>query len=360
MSNLNKTVYLIGGFLINDNYGDVIQAKTWIDLYKKNKILFKVICYKGSKDKLKIVLKLKKNQVISIEEFMSINQKGGILHLYGGGYMNNKFGKSFLTVIKFANKRKFHIFATGVQIEASYFDKIKFIPISFISVRDSESKNIIKKNKLIIADDSFGYFYNNRFKFKVLRHISSLSSSENILLQLSLNNYVYDGLTTNKRSNQLNNLISNLNEENTLTFCSSFPKNIYGILENEKLIEAIGLNPNTFKYVTTAELDHKLIYNYKYAIVNSFHTYMLLIHKVKAPIFFLAFNDYYQQKALALKSYNMLHDSHLISEPKALKIFKNHSFHKKSTLKVNNFLSYEAKIKQVNRIVLKKILNDSK
>jgi len=353
MNNLNTKVYLIGGFLVNDNYGDVVQAKVWVDLYKKNNILFKLICYEQSINKCRSILKLHKNQVISIKEFLSVIDNKGTLHLYGGGYMNNNFGEDFLIVCKHANRMGFNIFATGVQIDKSYYSKIKSIPINYISVRDSKSKKIVNNKKTIITDDSLIYFYNKRKKINFSRFLSKFFNKQKILLQLSLNSYIYDeGLDLVPF---YKDFITNLfRHKYKVTLVSSFPKTV-DVVENQNLLNKLEIDLNNIDFTTTQNLEDTLFDNYDMIVVNSFHTYIMSVYKYNCPIYYLAFSNYYKQKALGLKNYGLLKDNMLIDNPKKLGMILSQHNYTKSISKyalLNSFRGVNKVLFKVKKLIV--------
>lgn len=332
MNNQNRKVYLIGSFMINDNYGDVIQAKLWVDWYRKNgwKIIY--ICHKSGLNTCQKVLNLSKNEIITLDEFLFNTPLAMFMHLYGGGYLNKYWASDFLKAISYAKQNSIDVFATGVQVDKIFNDMSKHFKIKYISVRDNFSNKILKQDSLV-ADDSFGYFFIHRHRNNFSKICSSFLVNNKVLLQLSLNAYVIDGINEKKMIEYLKNLIIKLENKYELVFCSSFPEHVDGILENRRLIDKLGLNQNDYSYKTTIEIDKELITNYRFMIINSFHTYMMLFFKTNNPIFYLAFDSYYQQKASALKKYRMLQNDCLINSPKMLNKLTNIDFRKKNFLK---------------------------
>lgn len=329
-----KCIYLIGSFMINDNYGDVIQAKLWVDWYRKNgwKIIY--ICRKSGLRTCQNVLKLSKNEILTIDEFLTNTPINKFMHLYGGGYLNQYWAGDFLKAILHAEKYSLEVFATGVQVDDAFINMSKGLHVDYISVRDDFSKKILKQNSLI-ADDSFGYFFVNRHFYNLSKKLSSLLATNKVLLQLSLNAYVFDGVNEKHIVDELKNFIIELDKKYELVFCSSFPEHIEGIVENKKLIDKLGLNPSDYSYKTTMEIDKELITNYKFAVINSFHTYMMMFFKTNRPIFYLAFDSYYKQKANALKNYGMLQNNCLLDTPEMIRKILEIDFSKKSFFNAN-------------------------
>ena len=317
-----KKVCLVGGFMAYANYGDVIQAKIWVDWYKINgyKILF--ICYDYGKRICCDKLGIKTTEVISTGDFLKTDyfQKGyQIFHLYGGGYLNILWYKDFVCLIKKANKIGMSIIATGVQVDKKYACSVKNIPIKYISVRDQLSKRLVGDKKTLILDDSFLYFNNKKFYYKIISKISRFGNCNNILLQLSLNSYVYEKDNKTNVESIFKLIIQKLEKDNYLTISSSFPPEMKEILEAKNLVNYLDINSKKITYSTTSIIDR---WNYKkrfkLAIVNSFHTYLELVYRFRCPVYFLALNEFYKQKASGLISYGLLDNDHLITDLKDL------------------------------------------
>jgi hypothetical protein len=314
---INK-VFLLGGFMVNDNYGDVIQARLWTDWYKKQGIDCAFICYEKGKKKCQAKLGLNNNQVLSTNDFLSTEiDDNSMLHLYGGGYLNSMWGDDFLPMIKHSHDCNLKIIATGIQTDAIFYEKSKQFNILFVSVRDEITSKLVGGNPLII-DDSFGYFYKKRPFYNLNRKINSYFPKRKVLLQLSLNNYVFESEDKDLLIARLKDLIVTLKQSNHLVFASSFPSDINGLLENQQLVDNLGLQVKDYTYTSTKNLDASLLDNFQLVIVNSFHTYLALIHKYSCPTFYIAVSKYYQQKARGLINYGVLSEDMLISRPEQL------------------------------------------
>lgn len=355
---MKKKICLVGGFMINANYGDVIQAKVWIDWYRKNGYDFKFISYEDGKDTCINELELSNSEITTNDEFLKSNyyEKGySVLHLYGGGYLNKLWGRDFVKLINKANNIGMNIVATGVQVDETYIKETKGVKIKYISVRDKLSKKMINDKESIILDDSLLYF---RFKLKfseIIRRFFYFGSKD-VLLQLSLNSYVYKKEEKNKVKMMYRLIIEKLKKRYGLTMISSFPLKVVGILEGKKLINYLKVK-NNITYSTTSEVE-KGFYKKEFnlAIVNSFHTYIGVVNKFNCPIYFLALNQYYKQKALGLINYGLLDKKHLIVDlEKLVKIIDKNVFtrYKLNKIKLNNINNKSKKVVKLLEVYLK-------
>ncbi len=316
MNTCSKCVYLVGSFFINDNYGDVIQAKVWVDWYRKNNVKIVFICHQSGIKICKKNLRLKDTEIISAEDFLNLDDCYGFLHLYGGGYLNKYWCDDFIKIIRFASLKKMKIFATGVQIDNVFRKKSGKYSIEYISVRDPISKELLGGNPIIV-DDSLEYFLSKKKYYSLAYSESLFVKRKRVLLQLGLNSYMYDtkkNLLEAKK--QMKDLIVKLNEKYFIQMASSFPNSVDGPIENKKLINSLGLGVNDFEYTTTKKLDNTFIDGYEFVLVNSYHTYLMAIYKYCCPVYFLAFNAYYRQKADGLINCGLLKKSNLILDLK--------------------------------------------
>lgn len=323
MKSIDNTIYLVGGFMVNDNFGDVIQAKLWVDWYRiiDTKIVF--ICYESGIKTCKNNLKLSDDEIMSSNEFLLNKEIVGFLHLYGGGYLNKYWSDDFVEIIKHGSENNLKIFATGVQVDKDYYKKSLDYKIDYLSVREPISKEIVRGNPFII-DDSLGYFFSRRIYFDVTFWFSRFVKKNKVLLQLSLNPYIYDSEDDLKKIKDLvKKFICETKEKYQVTLASSFPETVEGPIENKKYIENLGLDIKDFEYTITKKLENKLIDGYEFVVVNSYHTYLMAVNKYNCPVFFLAFNEYYRQKAKSLQEHGFLNEETLITDPEKLSQIMN-------------------------------------
>lgn len=299
--------------MVNDNFGDVIQAKYWVDFYKQLGLEVLFICYPQGKNKCQKILKLKENEIRTTSDFFSeTNIQAGILHLYGGGYLNAMWGGDFIPIIEFAYKNNIKIIATGVQVDETFLEKSKDHYIQYLSVRDQKSCNLTDCN--LVADDSFAYFLSRKLFYDIAYFMSNIRLNRKVLLQINMNSYVFDDQDLGQYMEVLRSLIRDLSEFYQIEFASSFPLDITDIQENKILVDKLGLNPEQYKYSISKQLDNRIFGGYELIIVNSFHTYLMLINKYCCPVYYLAYSKYYQQKALGLRNYGLLPEDRLITK----------------------------------------------
>ncbi len=310
-----KHIYLIGGMMNNDNYGDLIQAKTWIDWYGKEHLRVSFICNRHLFPKASSELGLSVDQLVDTGEFISSgNHKGDYMHIYGGGYLNHLWAHTFIDVFKKALQYGMGLYATGVQIDREYWKMARDLDINYISVRGSISHEIV--GDAIINDDSFGYFFDRQKIWKTHQN-DRLGQKNSVFLQLSLNKYMHEEDKLGEASETYLQLLHDFQESGyKITLASSFPRDVLGINESETLLETLNperLDKESISYMTTRELDETDSCEFRIFITNSFHTYLLSLIKYRMPVFFLAFNEFYRQKARGLLDYGLLDESRLIT-----------------------------------------------
>lgn len=300
----------------NDNYGDFIQAKVWIDWYREQNIKTWFICNENLKNKLKQRFFLKRISYLSPEQFNNIKiSHKSIFHLYGGGYLNEKWGDPYISILYKAQELGMKIISTGIQMDSYGAQKISRINIDYVSVRDINTYSMLKTNSLI-CDDSFGYFSTRMAFFKTIQAIPKILKRKKIVLQLSLNPYVYEKVQEIKIRDFYQRIIEYFASQTTpLYLISSFPQDVGGIIESTQLISHLSLSAdikNKISYGTTEELDKNMLSEPKAIFATSFHTYLLSIFKYTCPTYLIVFSDYYRQKANALLAYGLIDNNHII------------------------------------------------
>lgn len=324
-----NSVYLLGGYIYNDNFGDILQAKIWVDWYKKRRIPLKFLCHSKAVNRCTSSLGLTKDQVISLDQFgQDALQSRAFLHLYGGGYINKYWSTDYAEPLKTAVKVKMPIFATGLQLDIEGYNSISRFPIKMVSVRDSLSKKIARLSaKTPNVDDSFGQLLKNRKK--------EVDPSNKVFLHLSLTNYILENrlqswIATSRYKGFLQKLLA---QNFQLILCSTFPENTNGVVEGKRLLSALHFENEDFKSASILSGKDLLRENYRAVVTNSFHLYLTAVKTQACPVFFLAFNQYYRQKAQALQDYKLLHGNNLSTSlsdlstlPKKICSYKQTSF----------------------------------
>lgn len=309
--------------MVNDNFGDVIQAKVWVDFYQSKGLKVVFIYLEAGKEVIQE--NLPNVELLLFSDFINkLNnseiESSTIVHMYGGGYLNSNFGDDFIRFFKAFSHLKNNLFITGIQVDKHFHDLLKEIyptnpeNIKWISFRDSISRNLLNLPNALICDDSFGYFKDrigNRTTYN-----QNTPEHENMLLQLSLNNYMYRSETDREEARQkLKEFINEHQRKNSkLIIVSSFDKNADRVIEATNLIKELEITPEP-------DLESAMLINnkesdkvgYSLAITNSFHTYILCKFKLTCPVYMISMSDYYDQKVGGLKEYGLIDDQHLIT-----------------------------------------------
>jgi hypothetical protein len=316
-----KTVYLIGGFMVNDNFGDVIQAKVWVDFYHTQGIRVIYIHFEESKELIHKIfpdVNLLDFNLFTRQLQEKQLEKNALIHMYGGGYLNKIFGKIFLEYFKAFKGNENLMLITGVQLDkefAGQYSEIFKYPsnIIWISFRDAKSRGILDKPSSIICDDCFGYFEKRQENRSNYNHLRIKRSK--ILLQLSLNEYMYREIPQNVQTQQiLKDFFQKFERfNNKVIITSSFGDSVQKVLESKKLTDLLGVRKK-FKYKSTMEINNedRRISGYDLAIVNSFHTFIFCRFKLGCPTYMISMSDYYDQKIDSLREYGLIDEEHII------------------------------------------------
>lgn len=311
-------IYLFGSFLFNDNYGDVIQAKAWVNFYKRNNFKIKFICHQHAAKSSQKWLLLNQDEIIFLDQFKKVDNfsNNDYLHLYGGGYLNKYWADYYIPTILEAQKNNIKIYTTGIQVDDYFIHKAKDFDllIKYLTVRDNISVSLLGiRDKKRIIDDSFGYFLSRKDFYDSYFLKPKLYKDKKVLLQLSLNDYTHDNEIEIAKKKYKEFVLFLLNKNYKITFSSSFSNPPHHIIESKRLVKELGIRSD-FMYTNTMEMDLELPESYEFIVVNSFHTYLLAIAKYNCPVFFLALNKYYLQKTQGLLDYKLITSGRLITD----------------------------------------------
>lgn len=319
-------VYLIGGFFINPNYGDILQAKTWVDYYSKNNYEVNYIYSGNLKDIKTFKFYLGKLKYITDKEILESNNiKGNFVHFYGGGYLNSLWGLDFLKIIKHLSKNNKIIF-TGEQVDSkwAYYYNQEIVDkdnVKWISFRDSESASFIKDDSVIL-DDSLIYFN----KLKKFNNNITENQKVTLLLSINLSNYsiknfnVSDNfnLEDKRKSNLciLSNFVNNVPKYIDIKLVKNFFFESQDIIEGKALIQLLNID-REIEFISAYDLEiikfHKAL-----GISSTFHSAILMRYLLGLQVIFIAENDYYSQKAKGLLEMGLLQNRNLINSYKDL------------------------------------------
>ncbi|MBD3280647.1 hypothetical protein GF389_03940 [Candidatus Dojkabacteria bacterium] len=324
---MKKTVYLIGGLMVNDNFGDVIQAKVWIDKYSRHKDLHKVlICYKEG---IPRITELFPNiRIESYERVMKkLKERTGIkncfFHFYGGGYLNSYWGKPFAELLGNLAKNKVSMIATGIQLDKNFYEiyrkEVGETPEFFdwISFRDSHSRGLMTQGDGHICDDVFLHLRRSRSRDSIFRYLNLFPNKA--FIQLSLNSYMYENIKEVDLIDSFRQVIERLAGKNQIDIYSSFDKDKDKVAEAEYLYKQLNTDTKV-RFLSVKSFSQWLmrLRGYRVAIVNSYHTYIVARRRMKCPVYFVAISKFYKQKAMALEEYGLLDKRHTINSLKDL------------------------------------------
>jgi hypothetical protein len=311
-----QTVYLLGGMLNNDNYGDFIQAKVWIDWYRAKGFTVFLVCNDSLVGRLKGIFLGIQLSYISPNAFLTTSvSSSAVFHLYGGGYLNKRWGAPYIALLKRAHEQKMKIYATGIQIDETYVKDMRELSITYCSVRDLQTQRLLETSAPL-CDDSFGYFAGRLSTYHLMQKVTPFFTDKKIVLQLSLNEYVVEQNKDAVQKMYTNGIEQSVAHANPIQLISSFPKGVADIFESERLLAMLSLPPAVKKYIsmgTTRKMDADWFMNPRIIIATSFHTYLLSVFKYRCPVYYLVFSPYYKQKAEALLSYGLIEQSHIIN-----------------------------------------------
>ncbi|MBN1331476.1 polysaccharide pyruvyl transferase family protein [Candidatus Dojkabacteria bacterium] len=352
---MEKTIYLIGGFMINDNFGDVIQARVWIDFYEKlDNVRVVFLHYKDGKQRIQEALPGIKLE--NYEDFMTrLKSNEGIdcVHMYGGGYLNKYWGDDFLKLIVKLKDLKIPLIVTGIQIDETFYKKyrkqIGRSPKYFkwVSYRGEASRKLMGVKDAYICDEAFFHLQRTKRRDSIYRALSR--PSKKAFVQLSLNDYMYDADEGFKKeiAGKYKRFLNKIGKKYRIDMYSSFNKDISKVREAKCLYDELGLNLKVnYKYVIDFSKRLFALRDYSFGIVNSYHTYMIARNRLQCPLYLVAMNDFYKQKAKALQGYGILSEKYTITN---LDQLEKISFdYKKKGIDVRE--DYEKMFKIVDRV----------
>lgn len=323
---INK-VYLLGGYFRNSNFGDVIQALAWYHFYLRKKFHVSIIYDASSQNTDDFAYFLPKATLIDYSHILNGSHKispHAILHLYGGGHLNEAWGDCFLDILALFDHTH-HIILTGIQTDKHFYkkfiQKIGFRKnITWISVRDPITLKIIQRynSRAYICDDSFLYLLlENKYPIKKTK---SSSSSKLFLLNLNLSRRVISQIyptrgtwsffysetrysrETEKAREAVCGFLKDLNDNNlTPIVLSSFYKELKDEPEGAYLFKDPLFKPYfpTRTIRSAFELPLKGEY-YRFGIATGFHPAIFMRLVLGIPVIFISLNPYYKQKVQCL------------------------------------------------------------
>jgi hypothetical protein len=343
LSSREERVYLWGGYVGNSNFGDIVQLKNTIWFYKQYTHLTPVIVlsldFLGHDRQVEDYQKwfqIRNILFISDEPYLvekmgiiplKAVSPGGILHIYGGGFLNRHWQHERLDKLKSLIDDisvNDYIFS-GQQIDEATVPALKELfrhktPLLF-GVRDRDSFNymaqILRPSTLFFSFDDVTEIFtawkaseNANFKSRLISRFALKPQS--ILWHINTSGYTKTNkvsalqtLNKVKRRFPSNRLvlaqawndpraISVLDTlQSVIQFGNYFPYVDYRIVNFAKL--ALDIDPERGYYPSIANLYH----NTSVSVASSYHMAMLAVF-FDTPSYLIAKNEFYGQKREAL------------------------------------------------------------
>ena len=329
-----RKIYLAGGFFSHANYGDVVQARAWVDFYKQHGFQVAVLYVaKGPEKKAEFRHFLGEHpELVDYSSVLKADadlSRKDVLHLYGGGYLNSVWGSEFSKLLLAFGRRGAKTFSTGTQIDQDwardYYKRIRSVSnVQWLSVRDPYSRKYLRTDQPLLCDDSLLYFLESN------RPQPSLAQSavpKKIIAHFNLTDYVTKQLSDQpSRCANVFNLLQGKKEPRgamvegfvrnylqqgyTFTILQNFPSPPDEVIEGERLFtDRKLLSQVTMQDTFAAEKDGA---SFLFGVANSFHAAIMMRVCLNTPVYFLALNDYYKQKVAALIEYGLVDKTHVV------------------------------------------------
>lgn len=335
IASIRPKVYLYGGYVGYDNFGDIIQLKSVLYFYRQHTILEPVILLHKTphltRDRIsKLGRWFETSNLIFIGDpdsdlkttLTQVKEFGGesLFHIYGGGFLNSYWGQeiinniqSFLTT---AQPREYLF--SGQQLDRSVIPRLRLLfsykSPSLFGVRDKQSYELAGKRLQQVAlyfsfDDACDLFllmirrdrrknlFKIRKKHRLLIHINTSDySSKNIkrvaeyLVRLGQSRDDMKPIVIQAYQDIRPDLKDS--GESILELNDRFPYANYEVLN----LAAVTLSfspesPSTYFMEPLLEVN--------FALVSSYHV-ALFMRLLKVPTFLMNENEFYDQKSQAL------------------------------------------------------------
>ena len=326
LSNESNSVLLIGGFGGWWNFGDVLQLKSTLDRYVGYERI--ILVHLSSVIEEKSLSKLKdvfsdaiplfygsESQAKTFEDLYGIELQEPevnlkVLHVYGGGFLNEFWGKGIIEIAEKAlhkfKPKKYVI--TGQQISSKIVDSFrKHVDIykpAIVGVRDYKSLECLRKAQIEAEfswDDSIEEIV--RIK-KLIKPVERYNDAYGIHLNLS--DYVVKDL--GKIKEKIKQIMEHFKDKEPIFF-QSYSRSSVIVKDTIKSIEYLGLG-DFIRYFHIIDLMNSYVYEDWESLKgtlpgigcvfsNSYHT-ALFFAMVGVPAYLFCLNDYYRQKHVAV------------------------------------------------------------
>jgi hypothetical protein len=332
---MSKKIYLAGGYFTYANYGDVIQARAWVDFYSRRGFHVALLHAAAPEQAAEFRHYLGEHVELihhhSVLKDKTAASDQDVFHLYGGGYLNSVWGGQFSNLLRAFGRRGAKIISTGCQLDSTWARYYRHelrgtADVQWLSVRDKYSRNYLGIDRLLLCDDSFLYFLDADRKQPSL---GPSARPGKIIVHFNLSDYVikhfsnHPQAVTEKVINALQfkktpskalyeNIVRNyLDQGYAVTVLRNFPTLPDDVVEAERLFtDRRLLSRLTLQDTFAAERQGA---SPQFGITNSFHVAIMMNSCLSAPVFFLALNNYYKQKSEALIEYGVVDQAAVIT-----------------------------------------------
>ncbi len=325
-----KKVLLMGGFGGWWNLGDFLQLKSTVNLYRGKALPLILIHLQAMREDPDLLGRLKNlfpdTGIIicgnkDAENLEEVSFKLDILHLYGGGFLNEYWGRVIIEVLE----RAFRVFApdsyiiSGQQISrgvvSSFKKHTEIYQPELIGVRDEDSFDYLKEGS-IPAIFSWDDAVDEIFRIKNTIKMGKVGSSEKMgILHINLSDYAIRDF--GKIKGEVEFIIKRMKEriENFL-LVNSYSRNSCIVKDTFKSIEFLeltryipffkGLDLMSIVMNERFDILKEIFSSYEiiFACTSSYHT-ALLFSILGVPAYLFGFNEYYRQKHRAVMGKDM-------------------------------------------------------
>ena len=306
---MTRKIYLAGGYFSYANYGDVIQARAWIDFYTGRGFHVALIHAGLPESAAEFKHYLGPNTELihhhSILQGNVLLNTQDVFHLYGGGYLNSEWGAQFSKLLRVFGRRRTKVISTGTQVDGAWAQDYQrelrhAVDVQWISVRDKYSRKYLGSDRSLLCDDSFLYFLDSDY------HKPSLARSappKNIIVHFNLSDYALKPFP-GPRQSFLHKVMKSLNGEDKpncamiedfvrdyrrqgfgLTVLRNFPNLPDDVIEAERLFADQELLSQVKLQDTFAAENEST--SFQFGISNSLHAAILMRSPAQHPGLFL-------------------------------------------------------------------------
>lgn len=323
LENSSRKILLVGGCFGYSNFGDILQLKGSVNFHKSMQrfspipvFAMEAISGPGYIAHAKKVYGVEGILFVS-QRFFEAEQAGLFLqadfcgmdamHLYGGGFLNEKWGSYVLSVAEFLlqNLEIRNYAISGQQVDAEFSertaDHINTFRPAFVGVRDYQSSRFLESQG-IFPEFSFDDAYD---QLALIASKVPRSSSEKALIHLNLSGYTGNVSKEQELVHALTVIGSNC--QNGIVAFNAYNEKGFEVVDT---IRSIALLENDFPFHDYVVVDGSALafrgfignfetLNVGIAFSCSYHV-ALFMHLIGVPCYLNSNNSFYDQKRVAL------------------------------------------------------------